>query len=206
MIDLIEPAPTFDDPLGMLRACHRRIERALDVVDRVAALEREGPLNDDAREALRRTLDYFATGVPRHAADEEQSLFPRLRDALGENASDLLAMMDGLAREHAAADSAHRELELLGGELLRDGRFCHVARRERFTEVVKTLRQLYREHIRIEDDELMPLAAGVVDPGQLEQVGADMAARRGIDWSQHQQLIRRLEARSSGRRPSTGDR
>src|SRR6185369_2189240 len=114
MIDLFEAAPTFDDPLGMRRACHRRIERALGVIDRVVALEQEGSLEPDAREALRQTLRYFAMGVPRHAADEEESLFPRLRDALGENASVMLSVLDGLAGEHAAADAAHRELELLG--------------------------------------------------------------------------------------------
>jgi len=202
MIDLFEAAPTFDDPLGMLRACHRRIERALGVVDRVAALEQEGSLEPDAREALRQTLRYFARTIPRHAADEEQSLFPRLRDALGKNASVMLAVLEGLAREHAAADAAHRELEILGDELLRAGGFGSPERRERFSELVQTLRRLYREHIRLEDDEVLPLAACVVDPGQLERVGADMAARRGIDWSRHREIITRLDARSIGRRLS----
>ena len=35
MMDLFEMAPTFDDPIGMLRACHRRLERALLVMARV---------------------------------------------------------------------------------------------------------------------------------------------------------------------------
>jgi hemerythrin-like domain-containing protein len=200
MIDLLESAPTFDDPLGMLRACHRRIERALDVLEWVAAVEQQEVLDADAREALRRTLQYFSTGVPRHAADEEESLFPRLRDALGENASAMLTVLDDLAIEHAAADAAHRELEILGEELLQAGRFCLDERREHFAELVGTLRRLYRDHIRIEDDELLPIAAGVVDPGQLERVGADMAARRGIDWSRHREMIARLGARSIGRR------
>jgi hemerythrin-like domain-containing protein len=163
-------------------------------------MEEQAILDVDAREALRRTLDYFAIGVPRHAADEEESLFPRLRDALGENASAMLTVLDDLAVEHAAAGVAHRELEILCEELLLAGRFSLEEWREHFTELVGTLRRLYRDHIRLEDDELLPLAAGLVDPGQLQRVGADMAARRGIEWSRHREITTRLEARSTSRR------
>ena len=80
-MDLFEMSPTFEDPLGMLRACHRRIERALDALQLLVEREQQEGLGEGARESLRQILHYFATGVPRHAKDEEESLFPRMRFA-----------------------------------------------------------------------------------------------------------------------------
>jgi hemerythrin-like domain-containing protein len=189
--DLFQQAPAFDDPLGMLRACHRRIERALDVTERVAAMERAGPLHDAACEALRQTLHYFATGVPRHSADEDESLFPRLRAA----GSDVLHAAEHLSEEHAELDALHRELDSLAQELLARQAFESGAARERFGEVVGRLRGIYNEHIRREDEEVFPAAKSALAEEELDAVGAEMAARRGIDWSRHRAVLAELEAR-----------
>jgi len=214
-MDLFETAPTFDDPLGMLRACHRRIERALDVMARVAACEKHGPLDAAAREALRRTLHYFNTGVPRHAADEEESLFPRLRAATGKPLSggrvpslpllDTLRKLQALEAEHARADAAHRELDALGEGLLATGRFERSEERARFGALIEELRALYAGHIRIEDEELFPLAAELVDAQEQESIGTEMAHRRGIDRERHREMVMELEGRSWRRRPSGGE-
>jgi hemerythrin-like domain-containing protein len=201
-MDLFEMAPTFDDPLGMLRACHRRIERALEALELLARCEAREGLDEGARSALRHILEYFATGVPRHAKDEEESLFPRLRRALPERDVTVFnAKLDTLERDHIAADQAHRELDLLGKKLLLTGRFEGDEERARFASLVETLRRLYQEHIRLEDDEVLPLAASVVDDAAQDAVGAEMAARRGIDWERQREVVARLEARPWSRRP-----
>jgi hemerythrin-like domain-containing protein len=195
MMDLFEPAPTFNDPLGMLRACHRRIERALTVMERVAAAEASGALDAPTQEALRQTLHYFRTGVPRHAKDEEESLFPRMRRALGDRAPAAAALLDTLQEEHVAADTIHQELEALGEGLLDAGRFAASRDRARFSELIDSLRQLYQQHIRHEDNELFPLAALVVDEPGRDAIGAERAARRGIDWEQQQHVVAQLQSR-----------
>jgi hemerythrin-like domain-containing protein len=199
-MDLFEMAPTFEDPLGMLRACHRRIERALDALQLLVEGEQQEGLGEGARESLRQILHYFATGVPRHAKDEEESLFPRMRSALEERDSAASAKLNTLEHDHAAADRAHRELELLGERLLSSGRFEHEAERARFATLAETLRHLYREHIRLEDDEILPLAASVVDAEEKEAIGAEMASRRGIDWDRQREVVARLESRPWSRR------
>jgi hemerythrin-like domain-containing protein len=205
MIDLFQMAPTFDDPLGMLRACHRRIERALAVTEQIALREQEQALDEPTRGALRQTLHYFATGIPRHAADEEESLFPRVGAALPVGDRSAARSMEVLAREHAAADEAHQALEALGEKLLETGRFERAEERARFQELITTLQQLYQEHIRREDEELLPLAAGLIDAPQREAIGREMAARRGIDWEQHRQAVLRLEAQPWSRRPQKNE-
>ena len=45
-------------------------------MERLAAREQAQELDAPARDALRQTLHYFATGIPRHAADEEEFALP----------------------------------------------------------------------------------------------------------------------------------
>src|SRR5579864_2122594 len=71
-------AHSFSDPTGLLSDCHRRIEMFLGSLQRVAdAIDR--PLTEEARSALESALRYFRESAPKHTADEEESLFPRLR-------------------------------------------------------------------------------------------------------------------------------
>ena len=92
-------APGFDDPLGMLSACHGRIERQLATLERLQRHLPEHGCDVDARAAARGILRYFDTAAPNHHADEEASVFPRLRNAVPGHAEMLVA---DLEREHAA--------------------------------------------------------------------------------------------------------
>lgn len=71
-------AHSFSDPTGLLSDCHRRIEMFLASLQRVGEMI-DRPLSDDARTALESALRYFRESAPKHTADEEESLFPRLR-------------------------------------------------------------------------------------------------------------------------------
>lgn len=81
-------AHSFSDPTGLLSDCHRRIKMFLGSLQHVAEVI-DRPLTDDARAALESALRYFRESAPKHTADEEESLFPRLvthyggPDALG---------------------------------------------------------------------------------------------------------------------------
>jgi len=69
----------FANPLGLLKDCHRRIERFLGVLVKVATEASEGPLNAERRQAMEAALSYFQRAAPLHTADEEEDLFPELR-------------------------------------------------------------------------------------------------------------------------------
>src|SRR5215471_2000084 len=69
---------SFDEPLGLLSDCHRRIEYFLGVL--LAYAERPShSLTPDQKVEVSDALAYFENAAPRHTADEERSLFPRLR-------------------------------------------------------------------------------------------------------------------------------
>ena len=104
----------FTDPIGMLGDCHRRIEMFLNVLVRVAEQAHGETLNEEQRGALETALRYFREAAPKHTADEEESLFPRLRQIESADVRALMARIESLEEEHVCADRSHGEVDSLG--------------------------------------------------------------------------------------------
>lgn len=171
------PENDFDNPLGLMSDCHRRIEGFLAALLRVSREAGDHSLEPAYREALARSLRYFREAAPQHTLDEECSLFPRLRQTrCGRRA---LSRVERLEVEHTRAESWHAQVERLGQRWLGDGRLPGSERQE-LVAVLEDLRELYERHIRVEDEELFPLAARLLSSEQLRDIGHEMAQRRGI--------------------------
>lgn len=170
-------AADFGDPLGMLSDCHRRIESFLAAL---LALARDGngrELEEGERASLRSSLEYFRTSGPRHTADEEESLFPRMRAC--ERAAAALRSIEALEADHVAAERAHREVDAMGSRWLDDGRL-NEADAARMAELLESLSKLYARHIDIEDSQLFPAAARALRAEEILSIGSEMAHRRGL--------------------------
>jgi len=163
-------APGFDDPLGMLVACHRRIERELITLGRLQRHLPEHGCDDDARAAARAVLKYFDGAAPNHHADEEASVFPRLRAVAQGTAEVLLAELE---HDHDEISASWRHLRpLLVG--IAAGVRANLSPRQ-----VDDLRTLYLSHIGREERLLIPFAVRALDGATLRKIGEEMAARRG---------------------------
>ena len=112
------PESDFTDPIGMLGDCHRRIVRFLQILVALSTRHKGEPLSDEHRTLLSRSLRYFREGAPKHTADEEESLFPRLRSLVGTDVDMVLARIDSLEQDHEGADRSHVEVDLDAGVLL----------------------------------------------------------------------------------------
>jgi hemerythrin-like domain-containing protein len=163
---------SFDEPLGLLSDCHRRIEKFLAILIKVAE-EAPEVLTPIYHQALVKALDYFLEAAPKHTLDEEDSLFPRL--AGDPSAAETIRE---LSRDHLAADVLHREVEKIGRGWLAQALTSQ--NRNVLTESLKSLQTLYLEHIRIEDNQLFPLAAKLLPVDDLREIGQEMARRRGL--------------------------
>ncbi|HZL95110.1 MAG TPA: hemerythrin domain-containing protein [Vicinamibacterales bacterium] len=173
------PGHDFDEPLGLLSDCHRRIEHfihVLVVVDHEAA---GGPLTPGHRRALEASLRYFAVAAPKHTADEEESLFPRLRDSPDPAAAAAMMLVDRLEHEHDQADGHHAAVAVLVQRWLAEDRLSPSEARE-LRERLAQLQVLYQRHIMLEDEQLFPAAARMLGNAQLRQIGREMADRRQI--------------------------
>ena len=175
-----KPDHGFDEPLGLLSDCHRRIEWFLGALLRVSREERGGPLSAAGRQALEQALAYFRTAAPRHTADEEESLFPLLR-ASGRDAARVMSVVDKLEGDHRAAGAGHATVERLASRWLETGELPDDRTRE-LIETLESLQGTYEAHIRVEDREVFPAAARILSGPQLEEVGRQMAERRGARY------------------------
>jgi hemerythrin-like domain-containing protein len=170
----------FDEPLGLLSDCHRRIERFLDVMLRVVDRAVGRALDGEEREALEASLRYFDVAAPRHTHDEEQSLFPRMRASDDPAVRDAMARIDALEADHRRAEAMHAEAAQLSRRWLDSGALP-AAEVERLKHVLTELRETYARHIAVEDNEVFALAGRVLNDAELAQVGREMARRRGLE-------------------------
>lgn len=169
----------FDQPLGLLSDCHRRIEHFLQVLVTVERRAAGGPLDVECRHALAGALRYFETAAPRHTADEEDSLFPRLRASGDPTAARALTLVERLQDDHAVADAHHETVNMLVHRWLEQGHL-DAADATALRQHLTALHALYQAHIAVEDRELFPAAARVLDAPALRDMGREMAARRGV--------------------------
>jgi hemerythrin-like domain-containing protein len=169
----------FTDPIGMLSDCHRRIERFLQTLIAVGRDAHGGLLDSGKKAALETSLKYFREAAPKHTADEEESLFPRLRGIDSAEAREVLARVAALESDHERAEASHQEVERLGQEWLARGQLP-AGEASRFDQLLADLANLYHHHIRIEDTEVFPSARRLLSSDEKAAVGAEMAARRGV--------------------------
>ncbi|HET8547661.1 MAG TPA: hemerythrin domain-containing protein [Bryobacteraceae bacterium] len=161
---------TFEEPVRLLSDCHRRVEMFLRVL--VNCAERAQPGSPPPSE-LATALRYFRESAPKHTADEEESLFPRLarvRAACGP--------MRRLEADHADAAPQHDLVDRVGMLWLAEGRLDADAFAQ-FRSAVTDLAAMYHRHIEIEDRELFPLAERVLTADEKREIGREMARRRG---------------------------
>ncbi len=169
-----KPDSGFDDPIGMLKDCHRRIERFLDILCLVAERARARSLTGEERSAVQAALQYFHAGGERHTADEEESLFPRLRE---ETAACNLEEIDRLEGDHRHAAGLHESVDWLYTAWISSG-ILEPDEQRRLQSQTQQLKQLYATHIQIEETVVFPRAAQVLNGPAIAAMGAEFAARR----------------------------
>ena len=170
MIDPFHAAPGFDDPIGVLRACHRRMERQLATLSRLCRHLPEHHADDEARTAAAAIMRYFDTAAANHHAEEEATLLPRLRAAR----PDLAELCDQIERDHAVlGDRWFRLRPRLAAVAV--GRSGYLSIRE-----VDAFCAGYRAHIAGEEAGLLSHAQSALDESMLAEIGEEMAARRNL--------------------------
>jgi len=163
------PAPGFDQPLALLRACHDRIRQQCDTLEELIRHVQAEGLDAPARQACRDVLRYFTTAGRHHHEDEEQDLFPLLR---GDPAA--VALLARLESEHRRMEKAWSRLQPLleTADRLREP--------EDWAPVAREFIALNRAHVDLENRELLPRAEQLLPEPVLAVIGARMARRRGI--------------------------
>ena len=159
--------PSFDDPLGLLAACHERIEGHCATLVRLAAHVRVHGGDSEARVAAGRVHHYFAQAGRWHHEDEERDLAPLLAHH-GDPV--LTALMARLMSEHRVLEQAYAPLELV----------LQALPTAPGDVPIEPYVSLMRAHMAAENTMLLPRARALLAPSEITVLGRAMAARRGV--------------------------
>jgi len=169
-----KPDSGFDDPIGMLKDCHRRIEHFLDILCLVAERAQNRNLTEEERSAVKAALQYFHVGGERHILDEEESLFPRLLAIAPTESNDVLAR---LKRDHGDANDLHASVDWLYTTWISAGTLGGSEQAALLAQTI-SLKRLYADHILVEEAEVFPHAALALDNRSLTEMGREFSSRR----------------------------
>lgn len=165
---LSPPAPDFNDPLALLAACHQRILGFCDLLERLGPWIDANGLDKEALDGARSVIRYFSRAAQLHHDDEEFDLFPLLR---GDEA--LNTLLYRLQQEHRELERHWAVLAKALYALLR-----HDYDAKAYAAAMKPFCAAYRQHIRDENDTLLPRAGEWLSEEQRMALGRSMAARR----------------------------
>lgn len=162
----------FPNPIAALQDCHVRIEERLvaleGLVEHLANRGADATAQSTAKDVLR----YFDTAGTWHHQDEDEDLFPLLRElAAAQGRSEIAAAIEELEREHGTMLGLSRALRaslerVTQGEARLD------------TEQVARFAWLYRRHMDRESAAVLPFAIQALSSQKLAALGERMAARR----------------------------
>ena len=171
------PAAGFDDPVELWLACHERVRRFCRMLERLPLHLAAHGADAAAQEAARSIRRYFNEAAPRHHADEEEDLFPRLiAQAAPAQAQALQATLAALETEHAANEERWRAL---------DAALAAVERGVAAAPDAPTLAdfvRIYAAHIATEESIVLDALRASFTGEDWRAVGAAMARRRGARW------------------------
>jgi hemerythrin-like domain-containing protein len=168
-----KPDSGFDDPIGMLADCHRRVESFLDILCVVVERAQNRALTDEEKTAVQSALHYFKQGGQRHTADEEESLFPRLRGS----SNPAIEAITGLQSDHRRANRLHDSIEGIYQSWISSGKLTPEEQDQLLSQTGE-LRELYSAHIQVEETVVFPYAAKVLDSQVIAKMGAEFKMRR----------------------------
>ncbi|MFY7940270.1 MAG: hemerythrin domain-containing protein [Burkholderiaceae bacterium] len=166
------PSAGFDQPFEMLQACHQRVLRMLQLLERLAAHVVHHAADESAQQAALDICRYFDLAGPDHHEDEEKHLFPAL---LAQGESQVVAMVCQLQADHRCMlqqwVAVREDLMGIAGGAAPPAQASSLRWRE-FTE-------LYQRHIEQEERVVYPAAESLFNEAAERTMGAEMAARRG---------------------------
>lgn len=130
-------------------------------------------LTGEEHDAVNAALEYFRTGGQRHTADEEESLFPRLRKSEAKSFEEI----DRREGDHHEANELHGSIERLYSAWIKSG-WLGIEETQLLLSQTARLKKLYSDHIQVEEMVVFARASQVLDSRAMEAIGTEFRLRR----------------------------
>jgi len=167
-----DPAPDFSDPIGLLKACHQRILRYCDLLEKMIALTKQTERSEDTdkeiRDAANQIKRYFSTAGALHHLDEEQSLFP----VLIRTSMKMADLIHALKQAHKQSDALWKQLSPLLSDPTKPETL------DSLEQVSEEFCAFQREHVKQEESGVLAMAEHILSSDQLRNIGYSMEEQR----------------------------
>jgi len=173
--DLLHNAPAvgFEQPFEMLEACHERVRRSLDLLERlIVHVDRHGH-DTQSRSAARDVLRYFDLAAPHHHEDEERHVFPRL---LASGDAALVQAVQRLRADHERMSQIWSALRPQLAAWAEEGATTPADAPMRAQ--AEAFQALYAAHLPVEEGLVFPAARSHCDAAAIDAMGREMQLRR----------------------------
>lgn len=179
-VSAVDAGVTIGDPLRHLVVCHDRIEEHLQILEKVIPHLRSDSeqKRQKAREALDQALQFLDAMGHLHTQDEEESLFPRLLAASREDRSVVAELTTMLESQHREKEAVFEKLAAQVAAFPPAPSPPSPEQAARFEGLVSNLVDLYRVHIMVENQRLIPLSEDHLKQSDLGEMLREMHARR----------------------------
>lgn len=168
-----ETSAGFESPFDLLQACHDKVLRMSELLERLMAYIDERGHDANSRSAAADVLRYFDLAAPQHHEDEERHVFPVL---LAQGDARQRAAIARLQTEHRRFESDWRQLRTILQGWRDDLAPCAVDAGARV--LVTDFVAMNRGHVELEEALTYPAARSLFGADELARMGAEMQARR----------------------------
>lgn len=161
------------DAVDLLLECHDRIRRFTRLATWLAHAD-DAP-SVAVKETAESVLRYFTEALPRHSADEDRSIAPRL--SARRIPATVAAAVESMTRQHGTLEETLTLLIPMWRALAADPSSIskHTAAME---PLVDRLRGLWDVHLHLEEAIVFPAIRANLTPNAMNEVLAEMRARR----------------------------
>lgn len=167
-----------ESPLDVLKREHDRGLNALDLLRgaslclKLGSLTPDSPVREKGLDHLAKVLDFFDGDLALHFRREEEVLFPALEKHVGTDKSPTRLLL----KEHQEVWQYYTQLKERVARLRESSRESSQAISTEIEDISRHIVVLLSEHIRKENESLLPLANGLLARDELETTSEKMRA------------------------------
>jgi hemerythrin-like domain-containing protein len=176
VLGMRSPSASWEQPFELLHACHERASRMLALLVKLQGHLVAHGVDEHAIAAAVDVMRYFDLAAPLHHRDEEEHVFPL---AFAADDNDVAAAVTRLAGQHAMMEAVWKGLRIELLALAAPDRPTRLAVAWGTDHLVCAFRDLYCEHIGVEERVIYPYVQQRLSAASTETMGQAMAARRG---------------------------
>lgn len=170
------PAVGCDEPFEMLIACHERVQRMLDLLDRARMHALTKGCDADLNSAFTDVMRYFDLAAPQHHLDEELHVFPIVLANGNQSQKELVAL---LIQDHETMANLWQSVRSILSEVLQTPRDLPIFN-HRDNDLMDDFRNAYAKHISNEELSIYPVCIQYMTQDDFASMSEEMKVRRGI--------------------------